>query len=678
MAIDKLSIWEGFQTLIEEPENDGVEGVAKDILTSFGITCEGSEEGGKLLNVDIKRADAFSTLKASLLEVYAESPNSDLLEVMINEQGDAEFYRVGNDTAQISPYFSVRSDNYVNPSVGVQVTGAKPRQERIVYGEWFPLVGPEADSTVHDTSNLNTSCYIENLSTHATITYKDPFRHSKQSTWNNGIEGEAFELGPFDRMIGLSWRIIPPETEVSQFTNIYKQGQATIPICLTDPYYKIGDFNNFPNIGTPVKREINPYDGDGKNGCTFFSQEIKYCSTNDSSTIPVKVPMKEGLTYENLRGTKINKFVGIREVFALGIPLQNCCGIAKPGRQKLDNTTENTILTVSSIDANITLVKFSEGIHYVTLYPDKANMTSTDDYLPCIQLANNLDYNDKATIGTGVDFTIDSLSLDLLKLFNGGDNISSYTGKATVLPLGKLNGIIINQLWAYLDLDTPCFVVADPLGNAAAIAQGLVVDLVPLVIRDIPRPIAINGELVDQVEIIPDKDPTKLQNLMNTRLEQLLDNMRGRTLSVSLSSLDEKATINLSKKLYSLLTAYTGAVYNHTCPPTDNPKLGTKGPNGGIINTIEYSYTDQGSYLINVTEGPEYFGDFAGIDNGIYYKQTEDISTTGTIVHDLGNHVNYKVQVDGIGVVLCINACAEILTVRDRVSVTIHNNAVES
>ena len=72
-------------------------------------------------------------------------------------------------------------------------------------------------------------------------------------------------------------------------------------------------------------------------------------------------------------------------------------------------------------------------------------------------------------------------------------------------------------------------------------------------------------------------------------------------------------------------------------------------------------------------EGPEYFGDFSGIDGGIYYKQTEEVSTKGTIIQDLGNHVQYLVHVDGIGPILCINGCANVLAVRDRVSITIHN-----
>ena len=83
--------------------------------------------------------------------------------------------------------------------------------------------------------------------------------------------------------------------------------------------------------------------------------------------------------------------------------------------------------------------------------------------------------------------------------------------------------------------------------------------------------------------------------------------------------------------------------------------------------------------MITVVEGPECFGDFAGIDGDIYYKKTdESLSTQGTVIQDLGNHVQYVVHIDGMGPIQCINASANVISVRDRVSVTIHNNAVES
>ena len=390
-----------------------------------------------------------------------------------------------------------------------------------------------------------------------------------------------------------------------------------------------------------------------------------------SSSIPLDIPSVEGLTYEDIRGTRVSKFLGVQGVFVVGIPLISCWGVPVDDAAAIAaNEIANTVLCVNSKNIYRNIIKLNESIHYAVLYNSE---DTTYENLPCFQFVDNLRYNDFAAVGTGVDFYIDFLSTDLINLFQGAD-----PAKGTILPLETNNGVLVEQIWAQVNLDAPCFVVTDPTGKASDIAKNLSVSILGMAIRDLPSPVAINGVLIDQTDGIVDNDPTTIQELQDTAMEVALAEMSsGRTLSLTLASLNENHTRILSSKLYDLLRQDNGEVVTHTCPPTDDPKVGDKGVNGGIVNVVEYSYTDQGSYLINVTEGPEYFGDFAGIDGGIYYKQTEEVSTKGTIIQDLGNHVQYVVHVDGIGPIMCINGCASVLAVRDRVSVTIHNNAVE-
>jgi len=666
MADTPLS-WPGFQVVQEIDASSDKPSVAEDVLATFGIPYTGNG-GGSLNSVDIKRADALSTLKTSLLEEFANEESSKLIEVRITAAGQAEFYEVGGDNADIDPYYSINSNSYIRPDVGVSVTGAKPRQERIMY-EWYEIIAPNsANSTIHDTTKLNSSCLFSNFTTHATITYNDPFRNSPNSNWNNGIADIGFELeSPFDRFIGFSWRITPPADLVTPFTKIFQQSQASIPVLLTDPEAKIGTAVH-PDIGTLVKRKISTYDTPETEGCVTFDLSIMNCS---SSSIPVVIPTVEGLTYEDVRGTKVSKFLGIQGVFVVGIPLISCWGVPVDDAAAIsDNAGENTVLCVNSKNTYRNIIKLNESIHYATLYNDTDDTFSN---LPCLQFVDNLRYNDFASVGTGVDFYIDYLSRDLIKLFQGAD-----PAQGTILPLETNNGVLVEQVWVQVNLDAPCFVVTDPTGVASDIASNLSVAILGMAVRDLPSPVAVNGVLIDQTDGIVDNDPTTVQELQDTAMELALADMSsGRTLSLTLASLDDTHTRILSSKLYDLLKSDNGEVFTHTCPPTDDPKVGDRGVNGGIINVIEYAYTDQGSYLINVTEGPEYFGDFAGIDGGIYYKQTEEVSTKGTIIQDLGNHVQYKVHVDGIGPILCINGCASVLAVKDRVSITIHNNAVE-
>ncbi len=681
---ETLAIWPGFQLLDEDdgPTEDG-ESVAEDILTAFGIPLYATG-GGSLINVDIKRADAMSTLKASLLETYADSYSAYLKEIKINADGEAEFYDVGRNSSGLNPYYTIASHSYIKSpeKVGVMVTGAKPKQERKLY-EWYELIGDNAsDKSIYDTSKMSTACLSNSFSTHATITYRDPLRTNNANNWNNGLDDIGFELtSPFDRFLGFSWRITPPKTEVSPFTKIHRQTQSSIPILLSDSEYSIGDPDNFPELGTPLKRA--PYvkqvqSDEDDNKCKIFEgEEVQYCG---DTTVPLKLVMNEGLTHEIKRDVTVSKFLGLTGVFVVGIPLLTCHGIPKPGMQKQANNTANTNLFIGAQSTHNTLVKLNEGIHYVTLYKedltpaDISNEVEPHTYLPCIQFADNLKSNDHAIIGSGVDFYIGSLYTDLLLLFN-----MEPVGKGSILPLENRSGILIDQLWAQVDLDTSCFIVNDPAGNAVKIAEGLIVEVLGIALHDAPAPIAMNGVLIDQEAGLTDNDPTTTQVLEDTPMEEAYAAMSsGRTMSLNFSSLDETKTTTLSKKLYDLLREDTGKVYTHTCGPMETPEVGDRGPNGGIINTIEYAYTDQGSYLINVTEGPENFGDFAGIDGGMYYKQTEEITTKGTVIQDKGNHVDYKVRVDGYGDITAINGCAEVLAVRDRVSITIHNNAVES
>ena len=220
--------------------------------------------------------------------------------------------------------------------------------------------------------------------------------------------------------------------------------------------------------------------------------------------------------------------------------------------------------------------------------------------------------------------------------------------------------------------------ISDPTGKAVDIAEKLEVSVSPIILEQEPPPIALNGIIVDQEDGMKDNDPTTTQNFEDTSLEKALNKMKGRSLNVNLSSLDEEETKSLSKYLYNMLKKASGINYTHTCSPNSKPKIGDKGPNGGIINNITYNYSDSGSYLITVVEGDEFSGDFSGINSGIYKRQTEEINAVGTIIQSAGDHINFKVKVDGVGDIWAINSYPGVLEIKDKVNVTIHNNAVET
>lgn len=662
------------------PEEVELTPVATDILETFNIPYS-QPTGGTLKKIDLKRVSPIATIKASLLELFAES-NTALTEMIVGSDGEVDFYKVGEDIANINPYYTIKSttEGVSADKVGVMITGGKPQPLRKL-SKLKDLIGGQATtdktSIVWDATNLSSSCVSPSVSTVSVVTFKDPHVEKLgKASWNDGVEDLFEPESEFDRIIGYVWSIDPGEN-IPTTANIYPQNQTSIPILISPfietyqdkPTYKIGNSEGWPELGT-LKVRSKTTEAEGTECWTPIEGDTITCDT-DSLTIDLET--YGFLVSEELRGTTVNKVNGVSNIFVKGIELGSCRGVAKDSEsQKEDTPTSdnvNLFLSMNGHPSHQKVIRLEEGVHYVVAYKD-------DDYsTPCIRFANNAREKDLAKFGSGVDFIMD-ISEALKGFFTYTTIIPS--GKGTVLPTGGTGGILVEQVWAQLDLDTPSFMVNDPTGNANRIAHQLSVKIAAMSVVEKPSPIAINGELVDLSNQTQDNDPTTKQNFEETDFQKKMQQMdHGRTLSLGLASLSEEQTINLCKNLYEFLQSDTGITYNHVCPPTDEPEIGSSGPNGGIINSIEYSYTDQGSYTINVTEGPKFFGDFSGISGGIYHKKVENISADGIIIQDAGNHVNYTVRLEGIGDIKAVNGYSGILSVRDKVSVTIYNNEVE-
>ena len=638
-----------------------ISSVAVAVLDEFDISYTGSG-GGSLKNVDLKRVDAMSAIKASLLESMSESSGS-FEEIIVNSSGAVEFITVGLNSANLNPYYTVESSKSTPKNVGVMVTGGKPKTVRIM-SDWVDLIGENVDGCYKwDATNLSSQCLDPGFRTSVVITYKNPHLENIGSrSWQNGIT-DLFEVSsPYESIIGFVWDINPGD-RVKPTTDIRMQNQTSLPILVSPTTdYSIGDTANFPNLGTLQRRGV-------------VDPQTSECWSSEgdpvSCTEAVKIDLSpyNFITRDTEHGIEVNRLAGVSNIFVVGLPLSYCFGKPKKGESKNPPTEDNTELFVSSSPSSGVrkLYKLNEGVDYAIGY-DESDLDSN----PCIKFANNSRHNDLAKFGTGVSFKIDPLDTALAEIFD-----NTLDGLGSILPL-SVEGIMIEQLWAQIDVNTPSFIVQDPTGIAADVAKDLTVQLAALSVINDPPPIAFNGDIIDQSDAVVDNDPTTQQDFTETEMEKALNSMStGRTLSLNLASLDENGTKQLSQNLYDLLQEDDGYSYTHICPPSDDPEIGSRGPRGGIINSIEYSYSDQGSYLITVTEGPEFSGDVGGIGGGLYTKKVETLSEQGTIVQDYGNHVNYKVRVDGIGTIEAINTYAGVLTTRDRVNITIHNNEVE-
>ena len=238
-----------------------------------------------------------------------------------------------------------------------------------------------------------------------------------------------------------------------------------------------------------------------------------------------------------------------------------------------------------------------------------------------------------------------------------------------------------------VDIQTPCIKIYDPrsaegtFGKAHEIATTLEYKLAALVSVDEPAPVAFNGSSINMEQIQVDHDPTTQQNFQETDFEQAMDQMvGGGGISLTLSFLDKGGCEKLSSELHDYMNAGNGSVVTYVCGPDSAPKLGGVGfDSNSIINEIVYSYADSNSYTISVSAGPRLVGGFTSVTGGVLSKKVESFPSSGTVVEDLGNHIHFKVLLDGYGSspILAINTAPMIIRVGDKVQCTIYNNAVE-
>jgi len=258
-----------------------------------------------------------------------------------------------------------------------------------------------------------------------------------------------------------------------------------------------------------------------------------------------------------------------------------------------------------------------------------------------------------------------------------------------VIPISEDKAFLVRQIWADVEIRSPSIEVFHPDGEnnkAYEIARDLDYLVAPLIYVQEPAPIAFNGALVDTSDAIIDHDPTTAQDLTTTNLDLIMDQMDGGGESLTVSFLDgdgdpraaERQVENLSNALYEHMNSGDGVTATYVCGPDAEPRLGGTGADSKtVVNSINYSYTDSNSYTISVTTGPKLVGGFTSVTGDVSYKQSENITMKGTITECMGNHVHFKVRIDGYGERIAMNCCADILRVGDVVNCSIHNNPVE-
>jgi len=662
--------WEYFNDsgkLIEiECESSETGGLATDVLKYYGIPYKYSANGN-LASLDIKRMDAMTILRLSLLEQSAQ--DGQIYEPMADTDGDIVFKAVGTYSGNITDrYYTLQTMQYREECKGVMVVGAKPRVVRKPV-EFKPIWGEGNDPDVYDTSFINSACTKESFSQFATIVFNDP--HLDRSSYLDGIDNlyEINEDNPNDSIIGYIYYKDLPRALITKDTVINLVNSCRIPI-------EIGN-------GTGCAEGI-PCMGELQNPPTYRADSFDHADcwsglgTVANSTKGVKVNIPDRIRFEALRETVVDKFQKVSAVYLVGYVIDHLTSGPKTDANALfrppgPNET-NIYVTVNNVSKQI--IRLKEGRDYAVAYEEEDQLKT-----PYIVFANNARPNDTATYGTGVKYKINPANEDFFNLKG------SIESEGTIFPIDFTTGVLVDQIFAVCDIDTPALEIYDPDGSnnrAKSIAENMTFYVGALMIEDKPAPVGFNGATIDMNEGKQDNDPTTAQNFSDTAYERAMDEMQGGGMTLHFSFLDgdgdyatsQQQVNRLSSALQNFMEGRGTKETVYVCGPNCEPQLGGETPDG-IVNEITYSYSDSSAYTISVNVGPRLVGDLAQIDGGPYTKMSDSVSAQGTVIQDLGSHVHFKVQLDGIGERLAVNMTPHILRVGDKVSCTVHNNPIE-
>ncbi len=669
-----MGFWDSFNSSTLELPDSSVDpnaNLAYDVVEAFlGDVVISNRRGGALKYLDIKRMDAISLINLSLMEEFADGTNTNYTEIMINGNGEVVFKEIeGGGNSVTNVYHSLATSTYINPVVGVMVHGGKPLVERRDT-DWVDIWQDDNGKYMVTTlAALENNCLAQNFNRHASVVFPDPHLNSK---YNDGIDNlyEITDANMWDNPLGYATRRYFQGLTPSEDVSIAYSQQCSIPIELPDPVSVTDKL---------YRRKI-------------AAQEDESCLPPDEidGHVAVHVEIPEVLRFEFGQGVnniKIDNFIRISNVYVVGKEMY-CYGRPKTITNQVlgpnEEISQDDIEIVAAInDVTSKVFTLSEGIHYIVSY--RQGDFAKDPYLV---FANNSMTTDDAEYGDDTTFYIDPncpYNIGLGEV-NRKTLLESKQEGQVVFPIDGKRAIWVEKIIAVAELETPCVSVHDPAGEAGELIEKLVYQLKPLVLVDRPAPIGYcNGtsRVIDLKDSRTDNDPTTAQDLVDTDLELALEEMVGGGLSLTLSFLmdddyeaQETLVSSCAQRIYDFVNEDVSE-YTHICGPECNPQLGDFGPNGGVINSIDFSYNDGNSYTVTVNEGPRSVGTFAEVSDSLASKATEDRSTMGVIVQDAGTHVHYKVRLDDLGERIAINCTPDILRVGDRVNVTVHNNPVE-
>ena len=645
-----------FNTIDEWPPPDDGESVAFQVLVDFDLPkTNDTNFGSSLPGYDVNNRDPYRMIQLSLA-ASAFGDNEDLKECYVNEEGEIDFYTLGEGEGISDIYYSIKTESYKLPCNNVVVTGCEIPPKRETRG----------------LENLFTLGNIEGVSEegpwYVAFGEQIPMRNEYQEGW---IEYNRIEEG--DRYLTRKaiWDVTDFERIITWIYNVK-------PYDKYDSSYSDMQFRNNSTRYCPLTGFGNMVEGQR------FRQDIK---SADAGTMDDEI-INNGVIVSEASDPK---FLGVRRVLIYGIKLNKIIFYHDKGEPT------DPFVYIDTLQPSLFALR--RGEDYVI---NKREPTGE----LIITFANNVIRADKRKFfGKDTDdeasakFRIHPESI--AREASGGDQIGGIADPKNPLPgPGRLrdnyseaiggqilefpsvfpvgfgeSGYAVVKLLVEIEWDNPCVHVRDTRNIVTReLLEEIEVEIFPIVLDDHPAPMAHNGELISAEEDKPDEDPTTTEIFGKTEKQQILDSLRGGDVNITLPFLNAQQTEMASKRILELRQEDIEEV-TYVCGPECFPKLGAAAPEEGVINSITYSYQDNSQYVVNVQCGPIWQG-MGGWGQSVNEAMTSQLSLEGMVVSAHKNNIDFLVKVNRVGKIPCINATKDIICSGDKVNVTVYNNPV--
>jgi len=599
----------------------------------FGLSVIGSTyRGGSLPGYNIESRDAYQMVQLSLATELVHSTNNVpcLVECYATSDGEVEFYRVGSTGLGSFKYLYKAAGAELQPKCdNVMVDGYDPPPKRYSAGRedlftfggkwptyWLPgEIFPMCEEAFAKEGWIEyADPRIGNLAVMKEKGVFDPKKYESIITYVYGIEVPFFD--PATVSVSFS-------TQTSRYEELNGFGDL-------HEFTWVDQKDTYVPARCLEVEDVGPFDG-------------------------VSIPEADD-----------DKFLGVQEVIIYGYAIND---IAIDPQSKDPETGDYTRFLVN-LD---------------TMIPETFTLSRGTDYIVVgdrIVFACNVYPSYITKYGGNIGekrfvFRVHKRSIFDGKLKDGVTEVfSDDVFSAAVFPLGQgqraygVEKVVIRYSW---DNHQMYFKSIDNIIDRAAL-EGVAAEFYPIIMRNLPPPRAVNGELLDPSEIITDLYPETVENISGKDYIRSMASLEAGDIRVTMPFANGAECKTISNAIKSIQNDVVPDIV-YTCSPDSEVELGRRLPDGNYVNSIDYSYQDGSQYLISVHAGPLWYG-IGSWDQAIYKMRTDRVSLEGVIIGIGVNNTEATVQIDSIGAMTCVNGCQGVLSVGDRVQVAVYNNPV--